>query len=60
VTPHWGKVRGFALNSVEDYLPQLDIPTPKTIESDPVGFKNQAQQLLDISANFTQEQKAIA
>jgi len=60
VTPHWGKVRGFALNSVEDYLPQLDIPAPKTIESDPVGFKNQAQQLLDISANLTQEQKAIA
>lgn len=60
VTPHWGKVKPFAMRESEQFLPQLTISAPKTIETDPIGFKNQAQQILDISANLTEKQKAIA
>lgn len=56
LTPFWGNVTPFALTSPTEFLP----PPPKTIESDPVGFKQQAQEVLDSSANLTDKQKAIA
>ncbi|HEY9643004.1 MAG TPA: vanadium-dependent haloperoxidase [Coleofasciculaceae cyanobacterium] len=55
-TPQWGKVTPFALTSADQFLP----PPPKTLQSDPVGFKQQAQDLLDLSANLTDAQKVIA
>jgi hypothetical protein len=54
--PFWENVTPFALTSADQFLP----PPPKTIESDPAGFKEQAQEILDYSANLTDEQKAIA
>lgn len=56
LTPHWLNVTPFALSSWDEFLP----PPPKTIESDPEGFRQQAQEVIDISANLTDEQKVIA
>jgi hypothetical protein len=56
IAPYWGNVKSFALKSFDQFLP----PPPKTIESDPVGFRQQAQQILDYSANLTDRQKVIA
>lgn len=56
LTPQWGKVTPFALTSGSQFRP----PAPKTLESDPDGFKQQAEQVLDYSANLTDRQKVIA
>ncbi|MBE9052560.1 phosphatase PAP2 family protein [Nostocales cyanobacterium LEGE 11386] len=56
LTPHWGNVTPFALSSWDEFLP----PPPITYESDPDAFRAQAQEIIDISANLTDEQKVIA
>ncbi|MDB9372049.1 vanadium-dependent haloperoxidase [Nodularia sphaerocarpa] len=56
LTPQWRNVTPFALSSWDEFLP----PPPKTIESDPEGFRQQAQEIIDISANLTDKQKVIA
>ncbi len=56
LTPQWGLVTPFALKSGSQFRP----PAPKTLESDPEGFKKEAQEVLDLSANLTDKQKAIA
>lgn len=57
LAPHWGNVIPFALQSGSELRPSTG---PKTLVSDPEGYKAQAQEILDISANLTDEQKVIA
>ncbi|ARV57267.1 hypothetical protein BZZ01_00280 [Nostocales cyanobacterium HT-58-2] len=57
LTPHFGLVVPFALKSGSELRPAQG---PKSIVSDPGGFRKQAQQVLDMSANLTDEQKATA
>lgn len=54
--PNFALVTPFALTSNSQLLP----PPPKTLNSDPVGFQKQAQQILDYSAHLTDRQKASA
>lgn len=55
--PHWGLVVPFALTSGSQFRPA---PPTKTIAANPEGYRQQAQQVLDASANLTPEQKALA
>lgn len=48
-TPQWGQVMPFALESGSQLRPTVG---PKTLTSDPEGYKKQAQEILDISANL--------
>ncbi|WP_104910223.1 vanadium-dependent haloperoxidase [Nostoc sp. 'Lobaria pulmonaria (5183) cyanobiont'] len=57
LTPYWGNVTPFALTSGSQFRPTEG---PKSISSDPDGYKKQAQEILDISANLTDKQKVIA
>lgn len=52
--PHWGLVKPFALKHVGQFRPE-----PPLQECDK-GFKEQAQEIIDISACLTDQQKAIA
>lgn len=52
--PHWGLVKPFALKENWQFRPG------KPFEECDEGFKQQAQEVLDISACLTDEQKAIA
>jgi hypothetical protein len=52
LSPHWGKVVGFALTSAAQFRSATGPAKPGT---DP--FKTQAQALLDASANLTEAQK---
>lgn len=56
LVPQWGSVTPFGLTSGSEFRPTQG---PKTIEADPVGFKAQAQQVIDFSENLTPEQKLI-
>lgn len=55
IAPHWGLVTPFALTSGSQLQPD---DGPQTYPSD--GYLEQAQQILDYSANLTDEQKVIA
>lgn len=55
LTPHWGTVKPFALTSGNQFRPDGPIHS-----SDAVAFRAQAQELLDIMADLTDKQKAIA
>ncbi|MEI2580182.1 DUF6851 domain-containing protein [Scytonema sp. PRP1] len=57
LTPQWGIVKPFALESGEQFRPVVG---PKTIESDPDGYKQQAKDVYEISQNLTDKQKTIA
>lgn len=57
LAPFWGNVTPFALSSGSQLRPIIG---PKTLESDPVGFKQQAQDILNLTANLTDKQKAQA
>lgn len=57
LVPHWGLVIPFALESGSQLRPTIG---PKTTTSDPQGYIDQAQQILDIKASLTDTQKAIA
>jgi len=57
IAPQWGNVTPFALTSGSELRPTVG---PKTLADDPNGYKQQAQQVLDISANLTDKQKVIA
>lgn len=54
LTPHWGLVRPFALQHNWQFRPEAPY------NRHDAGFKEQAQEILDISACLTDEQKAIA
>ena len=54
LTPHWGQVKPFALQSGDECRPQDPIA-----ECDP-GFKEQGNYLTEVSANLTDTQKMIA
>ncbi len=53
--PHWGLVTPFALTSEAQFRP---VTGPATYGTE--RYQTQAEQLLDISANLTDEQKVIA
>lgn len=55
LTPHWGHVKPFALFNGSQFRPAV---SPATIYSP--RYSMQANQLLDISANLTDQQKVIA
>jgi hypothetical protein len=57
LVPHWGSVTSFALESGSEFRPTQG---PKTMESDPQGFKAQAKEVYELSKNLTDEQKLIA
>ncbi len=54
ICPHWGRVTPFALNSPSMLRP----PAPAPVNS--TKFRLQCQELINMSANLTDEQKAIA
>jgi len=54
ICPQWGRVTPFALTSPSMLRP----PAPAPINS--TKFRQQCQELIDMSANLTDEQKAIA
>lgn len=55
-SPFWGRVIPFALTSGSQFRPG----PPKSFFSDPVGYKAQVDDLLNINANLTDLQKAQA
>ncbi|MFL9458297.1 DUF6851 domain-containing protein [Tolypothrix bouteillei VB521301_2] len=57
LTPQWGLVKPFALESGDRFRPVVG---PITIESDPDGYKQQAKDVYEISQNLTDKQKTIA
>jgi hypothetical protein len=54
VAPHWGLVKPFALTSGAQFRPAT---VPNLYPS--TGYSQQAQEVIDYSANLTDEQKAI-
>jgi len=56
-TPQWGQVMPFALESRSQLRPTVG---PKTLTSDSEGYKKQAEEILDISANLGDRKKVIA
>ncbi len=56
IAPHWGLVIPFALTSAAQFRPTAD-PHPT---HPPGHYRKQADQVLDYSANLTDEQKVIA
>ncbi len=54
IAPHWGNVTPFAMTSGDQFRPAA----PQHILSQ--GFVEQAQQVIDIQANLTPEQKVMA
>lgn len=54
IAPHWGLVTPFALTSGEQFRPAL---VPNLYPS--AGYTDQAQELIDLSANLTDEQKSM-
>jgi membrane-associated phospholipid phosphatase len=54
VTPHWGRVTPFALERPNQFMP------PPPAAPDTAEFEAQIDDLLHISANLTEEQKATA
>ncbi|MBD2778098.1 vanadium-dependent haloperoxidase [Iningainema tapete] len=56
LTPHWGLVTPFALTNGAQFRPDA----PLTLSDDPEGYRQQAEQILNLSANLTDEHKAIA
>jgi uncharacterized protein DUF6851/vanadium-dependent haloperoxidase-like protein len=54
VGPHWGRVIPFALSSGAEFRPTVDLPRYGTPE-----YEKQAREILDDSANLTDEQKTI-
>lgn len=54
LTPHWGLVRAFALHHNWQFRPEAPY------NRHDAGFREQAQEILDISACLTDEQKTIA
>ncbi len=57
LTPHWNRVTPFGLASGDQLRPTQG---PKRYPEDTEGYIEQAEQLIKISANLTDEQKAIA
>jgi hypothetical protein len=55
-TPFWGRVVPFALLSGSQFRPG---PPPSSV-TDPAGYKAEVDELLNISAGLTDEQKAMA
>ena len=56
IAPHWGLVTPFALTSASQFRPTTD-----PLQTHPPGkYRQQAQQILDYSANLSDKQKVIA
>lgn len=53
LSPHWGAVKTFAINT-----PEFRLPPPASLGT--ARWDAQLQQVIDISANLTNEQKVIA
>ncbi len=56
VTPHWGLVTPFALESGSQVRPMIGPKTTAEMEQ----YKNQAQEVFDLVANLDDKQKTIA
>jgi hypothetical protein len=54
IAPHWGKVIPFALKPADQFSPQAPAIYPSH------AYLKQAQQVLDYSANLTDQEKVIA
>jgi hypothetical protein len=54
LVPHWGLVKPFSLQYNWQYRPE------KPFRKNESGFKQQAEEVLQISANLTDEHKAVA
>ena len=55
-TPQWGRVKPFGLRTGSEYRP----PKPISFSSQHDEFERQVQELLDISASLTDQQRVIA
>jgi hypothetical protein len=58
LTPHWGKVIPYALTRGSQFRKTL--PIPVDYKKDSVRYERQARQILEYTANLTDEKKAIA
>ncbi len=58
ITPHWGKVIPYALESASQF--RKITPPPADYNTDPVRYETQAQQVLEYSSHLTDEKKVIA
>ncbi|SJM93843.1 conserved hypothetical protein [Crenothrix polyspora] len=58
VTPHWGKVKPYALMSGKQFRDKM-LP-PASYKNSPRRYKEQARQILELAAHLTDEKKVIA
>lgn len=59
LTPQWGVVKTFAIGASDDKARKKLMPKPPA-KNPSKAFEKQAQELLDLSANFTDTTKSIA
>jgi hypothetical protein len=57
LTPHWGLVKPFAMTTGSQFRPDK---APRAYQTDKAGYTLQARQLLELSANLSDESKLIA
>jgi hypothetical protein len=57
IEPHWNRIRPFALDSANQYLPALPTPFEIIPESE---FFREAKEVMDAGIHLTEEQKDIA
>jgi hypothetical protein len=57
VEPHWNKIRTFVIDSAAQFVPER--PTPFSVDKKS-QFYSEANEVLEISKNLTDEQKDIA
>lgn len=58
IAPHWGNVIPFALKTGSQF--RKITPNPANFFTEPERYKTQAKQILEYSANLTDEKKVIA
>ncbi|SJM92687.1 vanadium-dependent haloperoxidase [Crenothrix polyspora] len=58
VTPHWGKVKPYALTSGKQFRGTMLMPA--SYKTSPRRYKEQAKQILEYTAHLTDEKKVIA
>ncbi len=58
ITPHWGKVKPYALTSGKQFRTVMALPA--SYKKSPKRYKEQAQQVLEYTAYLTDEKKVIA
>ena len=58
ITPHWGRVKPYAMTSGRQFRSLM--ARPATYKKDPRRYREQVDQIIEYTANLTDEKKAIA